>query len=318
MKTYLITGGAGFIGSNIAEALVKEDYKVRVLDNLSTGHLSNLEQIKDQISFYNGDIRDSDLLLKASEDCDVIFHEAAVVSVPQTIEQPVESAFINDIGTLQVFEAAKKNKVKRVVFASSSAIYGDDPELPKKENMLPRPKSPYSAQKIMGEHYARLYHELYGVETVCLRYFNVYGPKQDPSSPYSGVISIFMKKALEREIPIIYGTGEQYRDFIFIHDVVKANLLAAITEGISGKVFNIGTENFVSINEVWNFICDMLNLDIKPDYKAHRPGDILESAANIDLAKKLMKFEPEYKFKDGLKKTLEWFVLSKDCPMQTL
>jgi UDP-glucose 4-epimerase len=247
------------------------------------------------------------LLLKASKGCDTIFHEAAVVSVPQTVEQPVESAMVNEIGTLSVFEAARMNKVKRLVFASSCAIYGDDPELPKKENMLPRPQSPYAAQKIMGEYYARLYHNLYGLETVCLRYFNVYGPRQDPSSPYSGVISIFLTKAVKKEKPLIYGDGGQYRDFIFVKDVVKANLLAAQTEGISGNVFNIGTGSFVTINELWALVSEFTDSNIKADYAPERPGDIRESIANIDLAGSQMGFKPEYKFRDGLKKTLEWY-----------
>ena len=227
IKKAIVTGGAGFIGSHLVDALVSADCDVTVLDNLSTGNLLNLNHIENRITFYKGDIRDQKILYKASKDCDIIFHQAAVVSVSQTVDNPVDSAMVNDMGTLFVLEAARKNNVKRVVSASSCAIYGDDPDLPKRENMNPKPQSPYAVQKLAGEFYARLYFELYNLETVCLRYFNVYGPRQDPSSLYSGVISIFMTKASNRNTPVIYGDGNQYRDFIFAKDVVKANLLAA-------------------------------------------------------------------------------------------
>ena len=307
-KKALITGGAGFIGSHLVDALVSADCDVTVLDNLSTGHLANLRHIENRITFYKGDIRDQEILYKASKDCDIIFHQAAVVSVTQTVDNPVDSAMVNDMGTLYVLEAARKNNIKRVVFASSCAIYGDDPEIPKHENMKPKPQSPYAVQKLTGEFYASLYFELYGLETVCLRYFNVYGPRQDPSSPYSGVISIFITKASAKEMPMIYGDGNQYRDFIFVKDVVKANLLAANGREAKGKIFNIGTSRYISVNELWEKISRLAGHNIEPKYEPARSGDIRESVANIDLAKKNLGFEPDYSFEKGLKETFEYYL----------
>jgi UDP-glucose 4-epimerase len=307
LKRVLITGGAGFIGSHLVDGLLSEGCRVTVIDDLSTGHLSNLEHVYEQIIFYRGDIRDQELLIKAVKGCDTVFHHAAMVSVPRTVEQPIDAAMINDIGTLLVLEAARKNNIKRVVLASSCAVYGDDPELPKHEDMNPKPQSPYAVQKLTGEFNARLYHVLYGLETVSLRYFNVFGPRQDPSSPYSGVISIFLNKAMEKEAPIIYGDGKQYRDFIFVKDVVKANLLAAKRDGAKGKIFNIGTGSFILINQLWEMICDMSGRTIDPAFEQPRSGDILESVANIDRAKSVLGFEPEYEFLQGLKTTFDWY-----------
>ncbi len=231
----LVTGGAGFIGSHLVEALLSAGCKVTVLDNLSTGSLLNLESVMDRITFYKNDIRQLEMLEKAAEGCEVIFHLAAVVAVQQTIRNPVDSAMVNDIGTINVLEAARAKNVRRVVLASSCAVYGDDPRLPKKETMTPRPASPYAVHKLSAEHYARVYFDLFGLETVSLRFFNVYGPRQDPSSPYSGVISIFMAKAASNQVPVIYGDGNQSRDFVYVKDVVKANLLAASMDNLSGK-----------------------------------------------------------------------------------
>ena len=295
-KKVLVTGGAGFIGSHLVDALVSADCDVAVLDNLSTGNLSNLRHIENRITFYKGDILDQSVLTKVSKDCDIIFHQAAVVSVPQTVDNPVDSAMVNEMGTLFVLEAARKNRVKRVILASSCAVYGDDPEIPKHEEMRPKPQSPYAVQKLSGECYARLYFDLYAIETVSLRYFNVYGPRQDPSSPYSGVISIFMTKSSTKKTPVIYGDGNQYRDFIFVKDVAKANLLAANGREAKGKIFNIGTGKYVRINELWEKISRLAGQNIEPKYKPARPGDICESAANIDRAKKDLGFEPELLF----------------------
>jgi len=306
-KKALVTGGAGFIGSHLVDALVSSGCKVTVLDDLSTGRLSNLEHLKDNITFYKGDICNRETLDTAVKGCDVIFHQAAMVSVPQTVENPVDSAMTNEVGTLFVLESARKNNVKRVVLASSCAVYGDDSQLPKVENMLPKPLSPYAVQKLTGEYYARLYSDLYGVETVCLRYFNVYGPRQDPTSPYSGVISIFMSKAVSKEAPVIFGSGNQYRDFVFVDDVVNANLLAAIAEGASREVFNIGTGKYVTIDRLWKMTCDLCGLNIKPGYKPPRDGDIVESVANIDHAKTVLGFNPKYSFEKGLGVTLNWY-----------
>jgi len=306
-KKALVTGGAGFIGSHLVDALLSGGCEVVVIDNLSTGHLHNLKHIKERITFHKADIRDQDLLIKVSNGCDVIFHLAAVVSVPQTVENPVESAMVNEMGTIYVLEAARKNNIKRVVLSSSCAVYGDDPEIPKHEMMMPRPQSPYAVQKLAGEYYARLYHDLYGIETVCLRYFNVYGPRQDPSSPYSGVISIFMTKAVDKTIPFIYGDGNQYRDFIFVNDVVKANLSAAQNSDAFGKIINIGTSRFIRIYQLWKMISHLAGIDLEPHYETPRPGDILESVANIDQAIEILGFEPEYSFEAGLEKTFEWY-----------
>ena len=307
IKKALVTGGAGFIGSHLVDALLSDGYQVVVLDNLSTGRLSNLKHIRDKISFYKGDIRDRETLDTAVKDCEVIFHQAAVVSVPQTVEDPVGSAMVNEIGTLSVLESARNNNVKRVVLASSCAVYGDDPKLPKKENMITKPLSPYAVQKLTGEYYARLYTDLYGLETVCLRYFNVYGPRQDPTSPYSGVISIFMSKAVSKEAPVIYGDGKQYRDFVFVNDVVSANLLAASADEASGKIINIGTGKYVAIDNLWEMACYLCSLSIKPEYQPARDGDIVESVASIDQAKTVLGFNPEYSFEKGLKVTFDWY-----------
>jgi UDP-glucose 4-epimerase len=307
-KNALVTGGAGFIGSHLVDGLLMQGCQVAVVDNLSTGRLSNLSHITDHITFYKADIRDRETLEKAAKHCDIIFHHAAVVSVPQTVDNPVDSAMVNDMGTLFVLEAARKNNVKRVVLASSSAVYGDDPVLPKHENMNPKPQSPYAVQKLSGEFYARLYFDLYHVETVSLRYFNVYGPRQDPSSPYSGVISIFMARACSKEPPVIYGDGTQYRDFVFVKDVVRFNLLAADADKANGKIFNVGTGKFIRINRLWELISQLSGQNIKPEYKPQRAGDIMESVADIDYAGKVLGFEPDYSFEKGLEETFEYYL----------
>jgi nucleoside-diphosphate-sugar epimerase len=311
-KKALVTGGAGFIGSHLAESLLSKGCEVTVLDNLSTGHLSNLNQIKDHITFYKADIRDRETLEKAAKHCEIIFHQAAVVSVPKTVDKPVDSAMVNEMGTLFVLEAARKNKVKVVVIASSSAVYGDDPVLPKHENMTPKPQSPYAVQKLSGEFYARVYRDLYSLKTISLRYFNVYGPRQDPSSHYSGVISIFMNKACSKEAPVIYGDGNQFRDFIFVKDVVRFNLLAANTDKASGKTFNVGTGIFVRINRLWEKISHLAGFNFEPEYEPPRAGDIMESVASIDYAEKTLGFKPEYSFEEGLKETFEYYLTTNE------
>lgn len=307
-KKALVTGGAGFIGSHLVDDLVSNGCQVVAIDDLSAGSLRNLASVRERITFYHGDIRDRELLDKAAMGCDIIFHHAAVVSVPLTVANPADSAMVNEMGTLFVLEAARKNGVPRVVIASSSAVYGDDPALPKHEDMTPKPKSPYAVQKLSGEYYARLYTELYDVETVCLRYFNVYGPRQDPSSPYSGVISIFMTKASAKEAPVIYGDGKQFRDFVFVKDVVTANLLAGNTGAVGGKIFNVGTGRFVRINHLWDMIGQLSGLKIGPDYEPPRHGDIVESVASIENAKNILGFEPDYSFEKGLEITFKYYL----------
>lgn len=303
----LVTGGAGFIGSHLADALLKGGAEVVVLDNLSTGRRDNLANAGDRIHWIEGDIRDRETLDRAVAGCDTVFHQAAVVSVPKTVDDPVTSAQVNEIGTLNVLEAARAAGVRRVVLASSSAIYGDDPTVPKTEAMAALPRSPYAVQKRVGEHYARLYTELYGLSTVCLRYFNVFGPRQDPGSPYSGVISIFMSRAVDGQPPLIHGDGEQYRDFIYVTDVVRANLLAATRPGIGGTVFNIGTGRSVSINRLWDLVCDLTGRRLDPAYGPTRAGDIRESVADVAAAADGLEFTPEHAFQAGLTATFDWY-----------
>ncbi len=304
----LVTGGAGFIGSHIVEALILKGCKVTVLDNLSTGSELNLAAVKKSIKFVEGDIRDRRVLENAAESCDTIFHLAAVVSVPETIENPAESALINDLGTLFVSETARQKGIRRVVFSSSCAVYGDDPLLPKNETMNPAPCSPYAVQKLIGEHHLRLGYELYGLETVSLRYFNVYGPRQDPSSPYSGVISIFMKKAVADQSPTIYGDGHQSRDFIYVDDVVKANLLAATVAPAQGDFINFGTGADTRINCLWDMIGAFSGITRQPQYQPPRSGDIYTSVADINRAKSLLGFEINYPFARGLELTYKWYL----------
>ena len=306
-KSALVTGGAGFIGSHMVDMLVSEGCKVTVLDNLSSGNYLNLKHIEGQISFYEDDIRNQEALNAAAKGCEVIFHLAAVVSVPQSIENPIDSASINDMGTLFIFEAARQKKVRRVVFASSCAVYGDDLRVPKREDMAPKPQSPYAVQKLTSEYYASVFHELYGLETAALRYFNVYGPRQDPSSPYSGVISIFMTKALQQAPAVIYGDGNQSRDFIYVQDVVRANLLAATAKEACGQPINIGSGRSVNINQLWEAICALSGQNLKPKYAPKRPGDIIESIAAIDSAISRLGFKPKTSFEKGLKSTFEWY-----------
>lgn len=306
-KRALVTGGAGFIGSHLVEALLAAGCRVAVLDDLSSGKRSNLEAVAGRIDFYEGDIRDHDTLNRAVAGCDLVFHQAAVVSVTRTVEDPLGSSAVNATGTLQVLEAARRNQVKRVILASSSAVYGDDPQLPKHEGMTPQPLSPYAVQKLTGEHYARLYARLYGLQSVCLRYFNVFGPRQDPSSPYSGVISIFLTCAADARQPCIYGDGRQSRDFVFVQDVVQANLASATTASAQGDVFNVGTGRAIEIRELWRRIARLAGTPIEPAFAPPRAGDIVASVADIRRAGDLLGYRPAWSFADGLATTYDWY-----------
>jgi nucleoside-diphosphate-sugar epimerase len=303
----LVTGGAGFIGSHLVSSLVNEGCSVTVLDNLSSGHRRNLAAVAHCVQFVEGDIQDPTALARSMEGCQVVFHHAAVVSVTKTVEAPVSSTLVNDLGTLQVLDAARRNGVGRVVLASSSAVYGDDPDMPKTESMPAKPMSPYAVQKLTNEYYAALYHRLYGLQTCCLRYFNVFGPRQDPSSPYSGVISIFMTKAVRDESPVIFGDGRQTRDFVYVQDVVRANLLAARQEKAVGNVFNVGTSHAVSIAALWDQIARLAGCTRKPRYEAPRPGDIVDSSADIQKARRLLGFDPAFELHQGLEHTFAWY-----------
>lgn len=303
----LVTGGAGFIGSHLVDALVANGCRVTVLDNLSTGHRRNLDGLGDRIDFVEGDIRDADLLDRVVKGCQVVFHQAAVVSVTQSVQDPAHSCEVNDLGTVRVLDASRRNGVGRVVMASSSAVYGDDPRLPKTEDMAPGPLSPYAVQKLTGEYYASVFNGLYGLETVCLRYFNVFGPRQDPSSPYSGVISIFMTRASAGQAATIYGDGGQSRDFIYVKDVVRANLLAATEAAAAGRVFNVGTGAFILIRELWKLIGELSNVKIDPIFGAPRAGDIRASVSDIGEMERLVGFSPQVKLRQGLVDTLAWY-----------
>lgn len=302
-----VTGGAGFIGSHMTAALVASGCEVTVLDNLYTGFRRNLSTCLDKVTFVEGDIRDAGAVARAVDGCDVVFHFAAEVSVSRTIEKPVESALVNEIGTLNVLTAARQNQVRRVVLSSSAAVYGNEAGIPNREDMPNKPMSPYAVQKSTGEQYAAIFSDLYGLETVSLRYFNVFGPRQDPSSPYSGVISIFLDRANSGDRPQIYGDGEQTRDFIFVEDVVRANLLAACQDGVSGMVFNIGTGRGITINQLWDEVRFLAGTTEVPDCKPARAGDIRTSIADIELAREKLHFQPEVSFQEGLKRTYDWY-----------
>jgi nucleoside-diphosphate-sugar epimerase len=307
MKKALVTGGAGFIGSHLTEALVARGIQVAVLDNLSSGKEANLRSVRERIDFHRGDIRDMAQVESAMAGAEVVFHQAALVSVPLSVAQPLESAAVNETGTLQVLEAARRQGCRRVVLASSSAVYGDDPRLPKTEILAPHPLSPYAVQKRVGEQYAALYQRLYGLETVCLRYFNVFGPRQDPGSPYSGVISIFMKQAAAGKPPVVFGDGAQTRDFIHVRDVVAANLSAATVVDAAAGIFNIGRGARVSVNELWERIAALAGLDLRPSYAPAREGDVRHSCAAVDKARDVLGFSPAVGFSDGMAETFNWY-----------
>lgn len=306
-KRALITGGAGFIGSHLTQALVAQRCRVTVLDNLSTGRVDNLTDLQGKIDFHRGDIRNPDDIDMAVRDCDVVFHLAALVSVPLSVESPTDSLAINDMGTLYVMNAARENGIQSVIFASSSAVYGDDPKLPKTEEMVPNPLSPYAVHKLTGEYYSRLFTDLYGLPATSLRFFNVFGPRQDPSSPYSGVISIFMSKAVSNEQPTIFGDGDQSRDFVFVSDVVDALISAATCRSAAGRAINIGTGRAVTVNRLWQTVRDMAGLDLAALYADERPGDIRDSVADIRQAEALLGFKPKITFEKGLQQTFSWY-----------
>lgn len=300
MATCLVTGGAGFIGSHIVDALVARGDTVRVLDNLATGCLKNLAGVREQIEFIEGSIQNKDTVQQAVAGVDFIFHLAAVVSVPQSMEEPEETELVNTIGTLILLQAAREHRTRRLVLSSTCAVYGDEPTLPKLEPMLPYPKSPYAVSKLAAEGYCQLFNESFGVETAILRYFNVFGPRQDPSSAYSGVISIFVDRMSQGRVPIIFGDGEQTRDFVFVSDVVQANLLAAETPGAAGQIFNIGKGHQISINHLYKSLARIFEIDSKPNYQPPRSGDIVHSYSNPAKAKSVLDWSAKVDFEEGL------------------
>jgi len=304
----LVTGGAGFIGSQIVERLLQGGHSARAFDNLTSGKRENLAGIAGA-ELVVGDIRDADALARAMETmggCDVVFHQAAIVSVPYSIEHPHESLDVNLRGTLNVLEAARHAKTRRVVMASSAAVYGEDPELPKRESMTPSPIAPYGLEKLASEHYLSMWSKLFGVETVALRYFNVFGPRQDPSSAYSGVISVFVDRILRGAPVTIFGDGEQYRDFVYVANVVDANLLAATRAGISGRTYNVGCGAKTTLNELAQMLARIAGREVKPRHEAPRAGDIRESVADITRAREELGYAPKVGVEEGLRELVEW------------
>lgn len=301
MATCLVTGGAGFIGSHVVEALLAQGYQVRVLDNLLSGQLSNLEAVRNRVEFIQGSVDDKGAVKQAVAGTELIFHLAAIVSVPRTIEYPEQAEVTNAVGTLNILGAAKENGVRRVVFSSTAAIYGDEPTLPKVETQTPYPKVPYAISKLAAEYYCQFYTQSFGLETVVLRYFNAFGPRQDPSSPYSGVISIFLNKLQQGVAPTIFGDGQQTRDFVYVSDIARANLLASQVPQAAGQVFNIGTGVQVSLNQLFDNLSDILVFDEKPVYQPTRSGDIRYSVADVTKAQKILGWSPQITFEDGLR-----------------
>jgi len=304
---YLVTGGAGFIGSNTVDELVRRGHSVVVLDDLSTGKEENLSQVAGKVEFLRGSITEMETVRAACRGVDYVLHLAARTSVPRSVKEPLEANRINVDGTLNVLVAACDAKVCRVVFAASSSAYGETPTLPKVETMAPSPISPYGASKWMGEVYTQVFGRVYGLENVSLRYFNVFGPRQDPSSHYSGVLSRFITALLDSAQPVVYGDGEQSRDFTYVENVVEANLLACEAANASGRVFNVGTGNRFTLNQTLKLLEKISGKPARPRYDPPREGDIRDSQADIELARKLLGYNPRIGFEEGLRRTWQWY-----------
>lgn len=303
----LVTGGAGFIGSNIVEELIKRGYSVRVIDNFSTGRKENLKEYEKDIELLEGDIRNFNSVLNSVKGIDVILHEAALPSVPRSVFDPVTTNEVNVTGTLNVLQAARSEGINRVVFASSSSIYGDSPILPKREDMPPNPLSPYAVSKLAGEKYCQVFSKLYAMETIILRYFNVFGPKQDPDSQYSAVIPRFIKAIVNDNQPVIYGSGDQSRDFTYVANVVEANILAATSLIEGGMILNCACNEQVTLNDLVHNINKLAGKNIKPVYEESRPGEVKHSLASINKIKDKLGFTPHIMFAEGLSIVLDYF-----------
>lgn len=308
MARYLVTGAAGFIGRSIAKRLLEQGHAVRGIDNFSTGKRGNLEGLEG-LEFIEGNITDPVAIQKACEAVDIIFHEAALASVPRSVLNPIPTNEANVTGTLQVLNAARQAKVRRVIYAASSSAYGDTPTLPKRENMLPNPISPYAVSKLTGEYYMQSFYRVYGLETVSIRYFNVFGPYQDPSSQYSGVLAKFIPQMLQGETPTIYGDGDQSRDFTYIENVVNANLLAssAPSERVAGKVFNVATGTRVTLNQTVEILRKLVGYEGLVHHTTERTGDVKHSLADISAARAALGYEPAVDLYEGLRRTVEWY-----------
>jgi len=305
---YLVTGGAGFIGSHIAEALLDQGQSVILFDNLATGRETNLAALRGEAQFIQGDLRDLDTLRTAMKDVEIVFHQAALASVPRSIADPITSLETNVNGTQNVLLAARDAKVRRVIYASSSSVYGNTAQLPKREDMPTHPMSPYAVQKLTGELLCGVFTSIYGLETVALRYFNVFGPRQDPASQYAAVIPRFLTALVEKRRPIVFGDGEQTRDFTYVANVVQANLLAATSPHASGQVINIGCGEQISLNRVLQLAGELLNIQPAADYREPRPGDVRDSLADISLARRLLAYKPVVGFREGLARTLDTMI----------
>jgi UDP-glucose 4-epimerase len=304
---YLVTGGAGFIGSHVVDELLRRGHSVAVLDDLSTGHERNLAAAGSRIQLIIGSICDADAVASACNGADYVIHLAARTSVPRSVKEPLETNRVNVEGTLRVLMMARDAGARRVVFSASSSVYGETAMLPKVESMPPAPISPYGVSKLAGELYAQVFTRVYGLETVSLRYFNVFGPRQDPASPYSGVLSRFLLAACEGALPVVYGDGEQSRDFTYVENVVDATLLACEAPGAAGRVFNIGAGGRVTLNQVLGVLEQIAQRPLQPRYDPPRSGDILHSQADIGLAREVLGYVPRIGWEDGLRRTWQWF-----------
>jgi UDP-glucose 4-epimerase len=301
----LVTGGAGFIGSHLVEALLSRGNRVRVVDNLSTGHRSNLAHLGGSVEWIEGDLADFEVCRRAAEGAEAVLHEAAIPSVPRSVAEPLQSHASGPTATIQLLEAARQAGARRFVFAASSSAYGDTEELPKHEGMLPNPLSPYAAGKLAGEHYVRVYARTMGLDGVSLRYFNVFGPRQDPPSPYSGVISLFARSMAAGDRPVIFGDGTQTRDFTYVANVVRANLLALDAPGsLGGEALNVGTGRRISLLDLVAAINRVLGTDLTPEFRPTRAGDVRDSQASLDRARAVLGYEPSVDFEEGLRRTL--------------
>jgi UDP-glucose 4-epimerase len=309
MSSYLITGIAGFIGSTLARGVLAQGNKVRGIDNLSTGKRENIAEIRDRIDLHEIDLLDLKSVQEACRGVDYVFHEAAIPSVPRSVLDPLESNRANIDATANLLVAARDAKVKRVVYAASSSAYGDTPTLPKREDMLPSPISPYAVAKLTGEYYMTSFWRCYGLETVSLRYFNIFGPRQDPASPYSGVLAKFITQMLKGEQPVIFGDGQQSRDFTYVENVVNANLLAcqAPASEVAGRMFNVATATRIDLNETFRVLKKLIGYSGEVKYAAERAGDVKHSLADLSLAKKHLRYEPKVGFEEGLQRTIEWY-----------
>ncbi len=306
MATFLVTGGAGFIGSHLAEELVRRGERVRIVDNLSTGKRQNIAHLT-PVEFVEGDLTDVEVAKRAVSGVDYVLHQAAIPSVPRSVQDPVASNRANIDASLNVFVAARDAGVQRLVYAGSSSAYGDTPTLPKVETMATAPLSPYALQKLVGEQYGQMFTRLYGLETVSIRYFNVFGPRQDPSSPYSGVISLFISALCDGRQPTIYGDGEHTRDFTYVANVVDGVLRACTAAGASGEVINVATGGRISLNTLFTTIRSLVDARVNPIYAAPRQGDVKDSQADISKARRILGYEPIVSFEEGLARTVAWY-----------